>query len=107
MGRARSTDWARLSGKVELNEFTLGLQFGGQSFSEIIFFKTKERSMSLPMERSRLMPRSRQPRLHSVFKRNWELAELQQAQEKVLLQRNKRIMAIAKALRYSFTLEAG
>ena len=38
-GKGQVYRLGKLVGKVELNEFTVGLQFGGQTFSEIIFFQ--------------------------------------------------------------------
>ena len=38
-GKGRVYRLGEVVGSVELNEFTLGFQFGGQSFSEIIFFQ--------------------------------------------------------------------
>ena len=38
-GKGKVYKLGQVVGAVELNEFTIGLQFGGQSFSEIIFFQ--------------------------------------------------------------------
>ena len=38
-GKGKVYRLGEVVGSVELNEFTLGFQFGGQSFSEIIFFQ--------------------------------------------------------------------
>ena len=105
-GKGKVYRLGEVVGSVELNEFTLGFEFGGQSFSDIIFFQDERALMSLPMERS-IDASVSAAAVTLGLQAQLGTGGTSQVQEKVLLQRNRRIMAIARALRYSFTLEAG